>query len=169
MATTPTTNNKDHATSELNCSPKSTTTPSARYVFPEGTGLGITTHCDNRHTLIEITLNSEEACATEACQNLIIVLRTNKAYKAYYSLPPDHQVTRARLKKLPIPSEHNLESGLRVSLSKYGCILQMGLFNKEPNGRWFAILIKLHSDKFKELFHQMDWGSAEIGIVHVVS
>ncbi|KAG2216491.1 hypothetical protein INT45_001817 [Circinella minor] len=51
----------------------------ARQVFPQGIGLGITTHHDNRCTLIEIILNSEEAY-TEAYKNPIVVPATNKSY-----------------------------------------------------------------------------------------
>ncbi|KAI9489202.1 hypothetical protein BDB00DRAFT_876673 [Zychaea mexicana] len=99
----------------------------ARARFPTGVGLGRLTHRDNGRVLVEIILNSEQSC-TQACETPLQVT-DEVSYTATRSLPPDNEVFRVTLDKLPIIPLVDLEKGLRSCLSQYGRILYLGLYD----------------------------------------
>ncbi|KAI9490983.1 hypothetical protein BDB00DRAFT_734486, partial [Zychaea mexicana] len=129
----------------------------ARARFPTGVGLGRLTHRDKGRVLVEIILNSEQSC-TQACETPLQVT-DEVSYTATRSLPPDNEVFRVTLDKLPIIPLVDLEKGLRSCLSQYGRILHLGLYD-DVNGGWFcgrgfAVLCKLPTDDFAPLTHRM--------------
>lgn len=132
----------------------------AREVFPVGVGLGILTHRDNDRILVEIILDSEASC--EAACACALVIGENTRFQATRSLPPDHKVTKVRLEKLPLLPKSALEEGLRKCLSRYGHIIQIGLY-EEPKGGWFlgrgfAVLSSHPAEQFAQLTHRLHWG-----------
>lgn len=128
--------------------------------LPVGVGLGMLTHRVNNQVIVEAVLDSESTCSRIISSGLVV--DDQLTLYPVRPLPPDYEVTRLKLSQLPILPKTELEAGLRRSLTPFGQVVQLGLY-EETNGGWFlgrsyAVLVHRPGQHYQELCHRISYG-----------
>lgn len=123
-------------------------------------GIGMMPHRDKGNLLYELTLPDEDTCTYVMSKGVTV---GGVHLPAIRSLHPTRKLTKLELEKLPTCLLiRQLEEGLRATLSKFGSVVQLGLYRAAEGwfqGYGYAVLLNNEEDEsINNLSHRISYG-----------